>query len=213
MQLNLCMRFGRVNKRPKSVFEIHSFLGLARHYRRFTKDFSRLFAPMMRLTLKEVKFEWNDLCERVFQELKSKLTLAPNMIVPEIGQRYTVYCDASKDKLRCVLMQSGWVVTYGSWKLKNHEQSYPTHDMEFETIVFALKAWRHYLYSEQFKVFSDHKSLKYFFLQQDLNMWQHGWMEYMEDYDFTLHYHPGKANVVVDALSRKSQGVLASIAS
>ena len=85
--------------------------------------------------------------------------------------------------------------------------------MELDSVVFALKIWRHYLYGEQFEVFSDHKSLKYIFIQRDLNMRQRRWMEFLEDYDFTLHYHPGKANVVADALSRKSQGVLASIAS
>ena len=106
--------------RPKSIFEICNFLGLAGYYRRFIKDFSRLTAPMTRLTRKEVKFEWNDLCERAFQELKRKLTSAPILIVPERGQRYTVYCDASKDELGCVLMQSGRVVAYSSRRLKNH---------------------------------------------------------------------------------------------
>ena len=85
--------------------------------------------------------------------------------------------------------------------------------MELATIVFAMKIWHHYLYGEQFEVFSDHKILKYIFTHRDLNMRQRRWMEYLEDYDFTLHYHPGKANVVADALSRKSRGVLASIAS
>ena len=102
---------------------------------------------------------------------------------------------------------------YGSWQLKNHEQSYPIHDMELAAIVFALKIWCHYLYGEQFEVFSDHKSLKYIFTQQDLNIRQRRWMDYLEDYEFTLHYHPGKANVVANALNWKSQGVLASIAS
>ena len=80
-------------------------------------------------------------------------------------------------------------------------------------IVFALKVWRQYLYDEQFEVFSDHKSLKHIFTQRDLNMRKHRWIEYLEDYDFTLHYHPGKANVVADALSQKPRGVLASVAS
>ena len=84
--------------------------------------------------------------------------------------------------------------------------------MELAAVVFSLKIRRHYLYGEQFEVFSDHKSLKYIFTQRDLNMRQRRWMEFLEDYDFTLHYHPGKANVVADVLSRKSQGVLASIA-
>ena len=110
-------------------------------------------------------------------------------------------------------MQSKRVVAYGSWQLKNHEKRYPTLDMELASIVFALKIWRHYLYGEQFEVFSDHKSLKYIFTQRDLNMRQSKWMEYLEDYDFTLHYYLGKENVVVGALSQKSQGVLASVVS
>ena len=92
--------------KPKSVFEIRSFLGLTGYYRRFIKDFSRLAAPMTRLAWKEVKFEWNDLCEKEFQELKRRLTSALLLIVPKRGQRYTVYCDASKAGLGCVLMQS-----------------------------------------------------------------------------------------------------------
>ena len=76
---------------------------------------------MTRLTQKGVKFEWNNLCEKAFQELKMMLTLDPILIVPEQGQRYTVYCDANKYELRCVLMQSGRVVAYGSRQLKNHE--------------------------------------------------------------------------------------------
>ena len=109
-------------------------------------------------------------------------------------------------------MQSLRVVAYGSRQLKNHEHNYPTHDLEFMAIVFILKIWRHYLHGEQFEVFAYHKSLKYIFTQRDLNMRQHKWMEYLQDYDFTLHYHPSKANVVADVLSRKSMGVLASAA-
>ena len=88
-------------ERLKLVFEIRS---LARYYRRFIEDFSRLVALMTRLTRKEVKFEWKDSCEKAFQELKRRLTSAPILIVPKRGHRYTVYCDASKDGLGCVLM-------------------------------------------------------------------------------------------------------------
>ena len=84
--------------------------------------------------------------------------------------------------------------------------------MELEAIVFSLKVWRHYLYSKQFEVFSDHKSLKHIFTQRNLNMRQHSWMEYLEDYDFTFYYHLGKANVVANPLNRKPRGVLASVA-
>ena len=110
-------------------------------------------------------------------------------------------------------MQSERIVAYGSQQLKTHEQSYPTYDIELLAIVFALKAWGHYLYGEQFEVFSDHKNLKYIFTQRDLNMRQRRWMEYLKDYDFTLYYHPDKENVLANALSRKSWGVLASVAS
>ena len=116
---------------------------------------------------------WNDSCEKAFQELKRRLTSALIMIVSERGQRYTVYYDTSKDGLSCVLIQSGRVVACGS------RQSYPTHDMELTAIVFALKVWHHYLYGEQFEVFSDHKSLKYIFTRGDLNMRQCRWIEYL----------------------------------
>ena len=110
-------------EKPKSVFEICSFLGLVGYYRRFIEDFSRLATPMMRLTRNGVKFGWDDLCEQAFQELKRRLTSAPILIVPERGPMYTVYCDALKDGPRCVLMQSGRVVAYGSRQLKNHERN------------------------------------------------------------------------------------------
>ena len=129
------------SERRKSIFKIHNFLGLARYYRRFIEDFFRLAAPMKRLTQKEVKFEWNDLCEKAFQELKRRLTSAPILIVPEKGHKYIVYCDASNDGLGCILMQSGRVVAFCSRQLKNHERNYPTHDMELAAIVFALKMW------------------------------------------------------------------------
>ncbi|GFS40213.1 hypothetical protein Acr_00g0067210 [Actinidia rufa] len=104
------------------------------------------------------------------------------------------------------------VVAYASCQLKPHEKNYLTHDLELAAVVFALKNWRHYLYGEKFEVFSDHKSLKYIFTQRDLNLRQRWWMEYLEDYDFELLYHPGKANIVADAFSRKPRSTAASLA-
>ena len=101
-------------ERPKLVFEICNFLGLVGYYRRFIEDFSRLAGLMTKLTWKEVKFEWNDLCVQAFQELKRRLTSALILIVSEMGQMYIVYCDVSKDGLGCILMQSSRVVAYGS---------------------------------------------------------------------------------------------------
>ncbi|RVW61725.1 Transposon Ty3-I Gag-Pol polyprotein [Vitis vinifera] len=198
-------------QRPTNVFEVRSFLGLAGYYRRFVEDFSRIAAPMTRLTRKGVKFDWNEECENAFQELKRKLTTAPVLTAPISGELFMIYCDASTVGLGCVLMQQGKVVAYASRQLKQHERNYPTHDLELAAVVFALKTWRHYLYGEKFEVYSDHKSLKYIFTQKDLNSRQRRWMETLEDYDFALHYHPGKANVVADALSRKSYGQLSSL--
>jgi len=127
---------------------------------------------MTQLTQKGVKFEWNEACEQSFQELKKRLTSAPVLIIPERDVGYTVYCDASREGLGCVLMQNGKVVAYGSRQLKNHERNYPTHDLELAAVVFALKLWRHYLFGETFEIFTDHKSLKYLFTQKDLNLRQ-----------------------------------------
>ena len=124
------------------------------------------------------------------------------LITPLSREKYTIYCDASRNGLGCVLMKRGRMVAYASRQLKKHEQNYPTHDLELVAIVFALKLWRHYLYGESFEVYSDHKSLKYIFSQKDLNARQRRLMEILEDFDFTLQYHSRKANVVVDALSR-----------
>ena len=100
-------------------------------------------------------------------------------------------------------------MAYASRQLKKNELNYPTHDLELAAVISALKTWRHYLYGATYQIFTDHKSLKYLFTQKELNLRQRKWMELLKDYDCTIDYHPGKANVVADALSRKSTGSLA----
>jgi hypothetical protein len=102
-------------------------------------------------------------------------------------------------------MQEGRVVVYSSQQLKIHEKNYSTHDLELAVVVHALKTWRHYIYGQKCDIYTDHKSLKYIFTQSELNMRQQRWLELIKDYELEIHYHPGKANVVADALSRKSQ--------
>ena len=101
-------------------------------------------------------------------------------------------------------MQEGRVVTYASRQLKHHEENYPTHDLELAAVVHALKIWRHYLLGNLCHIYTDHKSLKYIFTQADLNMRQRRSLELIKDYELEVHYHPGKVNVVADALSRKT---------
>jgi len=100
-------------------------------------------------------------------------------------------------------MQEGRVIAYASQQLRKHEVNYPTHDFELAAVVHALKIWRHYLLGNKCHIYTDHKSLKYIFTQSELNMRKRRWLELIKDYDLAVHYHPGKANVVSDALSHK----------
>ncbi|GJU43867.1 putative reverse transcriptase domain-containing protein [Tanacetum coccineum] len=190
---------------PKSPTEIRQFLGLAGYYRRFIEGFSKIAKPMTKLTQKKVKFEWGDKQEAAFQLLKQKLCSAPILALPEGSEDFIVYCDASKKGLGAVLMQREKVISYASRQLKIHEKNYTTHDLELGAVVFALKIWRHYLYGTKCTVFTDHKSLQHILDQKELNMRQRRWLELLSDYDCDIRYHPGKANVVADALSRKER--------
>ncbi|KAA3461401.1 polyprotein [Gossypium australe] len=128
------------------------------------------------------------------------LTEAPVLTLPKSGKNFVIYNDASLSGLRCVLMQNGKVIAYASRQLKPHECNYPTHDLELAAMIFALKIWRHYLYSEKCYIYIDHKNLKYLLSQKELNLIQRRWMELLKDYECVFYYHPGKTNVVADAL-------------
>nr|GEU58767.1 putative reverse transcriptase domain-containing protein [Tanacetum cinerariifolium] len=130
---------------------------------------------MTKLTQKSVKFDWGEKEEVAFQLLKQKLCSASILALPEGSKKFVVYCDASHKGLGAVLMQNEKVTAYASRQLKDHEKNYTTHDLELGAIVFALKMWRHYLY------------------------------ELLSDYDCEIQYHPGKSNVVADAMSRKER--------
>jgi hypothetical protein len=177
-------------------------LGLAGYYRRFVPNFSSIAKPLTRLLEKGALFVWSSDCEVSYQTLKNKLVDVPILAFPESGKSFTVYTDASRIGLGYVLIQEGRVIAYGSRQFRKHEGNYPTHDLELVAVVFALKSWRHYLYGEACDTYTDHKSLKYIFTQKELNLRQHRCLELIKDYDLSIHYHPGKANVVADALSR-----------
>ncbi|GKD08485.1 putative nucleotidyltransferase, ribonuclease H, partial [Tanacetum coccineum] len=165
-------------KAPRTPTEVRSFLGLAGYYCRFIKDFSKI---------------------------AKSLTILTQKTLPDGPEDFVVYCDASGIGLGCVLMQRGKVIAYASRQLKIHEKNYTTHDLELGAVVFALKIWRHYLYGTKSVIYTDHKSLQHIFSQKELNMRQRRWIELFSDYDCEIRYHPGKANVVADALSRKER--------
>ncbi|MBQ0070665.1 MAG: DDE-type integrase/transposase/recombinase, partial [Spirochaetales bacterium] len=136
--------------------------------------------------------------------MKKKLTTTPVLIPPDTSKPFEIFCDASLQGLGAVLMQERQVVAYASRQLRPHELNYPTHDLELAAVVYALKTWRHYLLGNRCEIYSDHKSLKYIFTQPDLNLRQRRWLETIKDFDMSISYTPGKANVMADALSRKS---------
>jgi hypothetical protein len=126
------------------------------------------------------------------------------LVIADMEKPFSMYCDASGQGLGCVLMQYGCMVAYASQQLRKREVNYPTHDLELAAVVHALKIWRHYLMGKRCDLYMDHKSLKYILTQSNLNLRQRRWLELIKDYDLGINYHPGKANVVADALSRRS---------
>ncbi|XP_070020467.1 uncharacterized protein [Nicotiana sylvestris] len=171
------------------------------------RAFSSIAAPLTRLTQKGAQFRWSDDCEASFQKLKTTLTTTSILMLPSYLGMYTVYCNASCVGLGCVLMQEGRVIAYASRQLKIHEKNYLIHDLGLAAIVHDLKIWRHYLYGVSCEVYIDHQILQHLFKQWDLNLRQRGWLESLKDYNITILYHSGKANVVADALSRKAESM------
>ncbi|GJS11372.1 putative reverse transcriptase domain-containing protein [Tanacetum coccineum] len=163
---------------PKTPTEIRQFLGLAGYYRRFIEGFSKIAKSMTKLTQKGIKFDWGEKEENAFQLIKQKLCSAPILALPEGSEDFVVYCDASHKGLGAVLMQrEKCLPKYGVTILRNQMHS----------------------------LFTDHKSLQHILDQKELNMRQRRWLELLSDYDCDIRYHPGKANVVADALSRKER--------
>ncbi|GJX85410.1 putative reverse transcriptase domain-containing protein [Tanacetum coccineum] len=211
--MRICIDYREINKltiknryplpRIDDLFD--QLQGLAGYYRRFIKNFSKIAKPLTLLTQKNKSYVWDDNHDEAFRILKEKLCNAPMLAVPDGPTDFMVYCDASKQGFGCVLMQRGKVIAYASRQLKTHEKNYTTHDLELGAVVFALKIWRHYLYGTKSVIYTDHKSLQYIFDQKELNMRQRRWIELLSDYECEIKYHPSKANVVADALSRKER--------
>jgi hypothetical protein len=160
--------------------------------------------PITELLKKGNKYVWSEACDEAFKHLKKLLTTLPMLAQPDTAKPFDVYCDASGTGLEGVLMQEGRVISYSLRQLRCHEEHYPTHDLELAAVVMASRTWHHYLLGNVVHIYMDLKSLKYIFTQPDLNMRQRRWLELIKDYELEVHYHPGKANVIADALSRKA---------
>nr|GEX05122.1 putative reverse transcriptase domain-containing protein [Tanacetum cinerariifolium] len=190
---------------PTMLTEVRQFLRLAGYCRRFIEGFSLISKPLTKLTQKDKKYEWGKEEEEAFQTLKQKLCSAPILVLPEGTKDFVVYCDESLKGFGAILMQREKAIAYASRQLKVHEENYTTHDLELGAVVFALRSWRHYLYGMKCLFITDHKSLQYILNQKELNLRQRRWVELLSDYDCEIRYHPGKANVVAGALSRKER--------
>nr|GEW36036.1 putative reverse transcriptase domain, ribonuclease H-like domain, aspartic peptidase domain protein [Tanacetum cinerariifolium] len=187
---------------PTTPTKVRQFLGLVGYYRRFIEGFSLISKPLTKLTHKNKRYEWGTEDEETFQLLKQKLCCAPILALPEGTEDFFVYCDASLKGFGAVLMQREKVIAYASRQLRTHEENYMTHDLELGAVVFALRLWIHYLYETKCVVYTDHKSLLYILDQKELNMRQRLWIKLLSDYNYEIRYHPDKANVVADALSK-----------
>ncbi|GJT16738.1 putative reverse transcriptase domain-containing protein [Tanacetum coccineum] len=183
----------------------HVINGLDGYYRRFIENFSKIAKSLTILTQKCKTFDWGEEQELVFQTLKDKLCNAPVLALPDGPKDFVEYCDASEIGLGCVLMQRSKVIAYASKQLKIYEKNYTTQDLELGAVVFALKIWRHYMYGTKSVIYTDHKSLQHIFSQKKLNKQQRRWIELFSDYHCEIRYHPCKANVVADDLSRKER--------
>jgi hypothetical protein len=184
-------------------YEDSEFLGHAGYYQKFIEGFSKVAKRMTSLLEKGREFKWDEKCQDSFDQLKKRFMSPPVLVMPDLQKGFDIYCDACGQGLGCVLMQEGQVIAYASRQLQKHELNYPTDDLELAAVVHTLKIWRHYIMGTKCQVYTDHKSLKYIFTQKDLNLRQRRWLELIKDYDLEIHYHPGKANLVADALSWK----------
>jgi hypothetical protein len=191
----------------QSVHDVRSFLGLAGYYRRFVTGFSRIAAPLSELTKNDQKWEWTNVQQQAFEQLKQAIASAPVLVTPDESLPYVVVADASGFAVGAALCQDQGKglqpIAFLSKKMLPAEKNYPVHEQELLAIVVALREWRHYLHGRPFQVISDHHSLQHLHGQPHLSARQVRWSEFLAEFDFKIDYEPGKKNVVADALSRR----------
>ncbi|XP_026433502.1 uncharacterized protein LOC113330924 [Papaver somniferum] len=189
--------------KPKTLFDIRSFHGLASFYRRCIANFSRIMAPITEC-MKGGKYSWTQEEYEAFELMKIKLSTYPILILPNFDKPFELHCDASKLCIGAVLSQEGKPVTFYSEKLNGTRLSYSTYEVEFYDIVQALKHWMHYLIHNEFILFSDHMELKHINYQDKLSTRNGKWASYLQQFTFSIKHKSGVQNKVADALSRRT---------
>lgn len=193
---------------PQNITDVRAFLGLAGYYRKFVKNFSMISSPLSELLKKETKFEWGEKEQKSFETLKSSVSTAPVLILPNPSLEYVVDTDSSGYALGAALLQDHGFglqpIAFMSKKMLDAEKNYTVREQEMLAIVCALKEWRHYLHGNKFKIITDHNSLTYIDTQKNQLSSRHArWAEFMSQFNYQIIYRRGKENIVADALSRR----------
>jgi hypothetical protein len=189
---------------PKNVKELRGFLGLAGYYRRFIRDFGKITQPF-NAALQKGGFGWTEEMEEAFATLKTALTKAPTLALPDFSKGFVVECDASGRGMGAVLMQEGHPVAFMSKAYKGRQAFLPIYEREMLAILIAVRKWRQLLLGRQFIIRTDQLSLKYIEDQQIRTEAQEKWLTKLLGFDYRIEYKPGDKNVAADALSRRPQ--------
>ncbi|CAL8116740.1 unnamed protein product [Prunus armeniaca] len=194
---------------PTSVKGVRSFLGHARFYRRFIKDFSKITKPLFNLLLKDVTFNFDNRCLEAFKILKEKLTSTPVIIAPNWEVPFEIMCDASDYAVGAVLSQRKdkflHVISYASRTLNDAQLNYATTEKELLAVVFALDKFRSYLIGSKVIVYTDHSALKYLLSRKDAKPRLIRWVLLLQEFDLEIRDKKGSENVVADHLSQLIQ--------
>ena len=195
---------------PKTATEVRSFLGLAGYYRQYVKNFAAIAGPLHALTRKDAVFHWSAECQTAFDQLKTLLTTSPITAFPDFSQAFRLYTDASNAGLGAILAQvrdgKECIICCTSRALNQAAKAYPATKLECLAIVWAVAKFRSYLMAMPFEVFTDHYALQWLKTMRTGSALLHRWYAALEEYDFTVHHRPGKAQTHVDGLSRLPVG-------
>src|ERR1700680_3323647 len=194
---------------PKNAKDIRAFLGTSGYYRKFILNYSKIASPLTELLKDEQRFKWGEEQQAAFDSLKTAITTAPVLVLPNMELPFKVTTDACSQAVGAVLTQNSGKgdqpIAFLSKKLTGAEQNWPAHEQELYAVVYALKHWKYYLLGSRFDVYSDSIALKTIMTQKNLSRKQFRWvMELQEFLPFNIIHVSGKKNIVADALSRNA---------